>query len=114
MNKNMVIIIVESVIIFVLTASLLLFDLDFKTFNFVEGFYWLFLGVFFVTLSKTMSHRYKRWTLFTFLILVLFGLSDFIEMNTGAYWIPGWLLVWNMGCILGFIFSLIWYVKLRL
>lgn len=113
MNKNIVVIIIEGVMIFVLTASLLLFDLDFRTFNFVEGIYWLFLGIFVITLSKVISYKYKKLALFTFLILILFSFTDFIEIKTGAYWTPWWLLAWNIICIAGLSLSLVWYIRLR-
>ncbi|GBE16551.1 hypothetical protein BMS3Abin15_00372 [bacterium BMS3Abin15] len=99
--------------IFVLTAVLLLFELDSKTFNFIEGIYWLTLGVFVLTLLKATPHKYKRLALFTSLILILFSITDFIEIGTGAYWIPWWLLVWNIICVSGLILSLAWYIKLR-
>ncbi|XLQ20148.1 MAG: hypothetical protein ACKUBY_00005 [Candidatus Moraniibacteriota bacterium] len=113
MNKNVVVIIIEGVIVFTLTASLFLLDLDFKTFNFIEGVYWLSLGIFVVTLSKIIPCKYKRLALFTFLILIFFGFTDFIEIKTGAYWTPWWLLTWNAFCILGLILALAWYIKIR-
>ena len=113
MNKNIAAIITALAIIFILTTVLLWLDLNFKTFNFIEGIYWLFLGIFTLTLSKIIPRKYKKLALFTSLILILFGITDFIEINTGAYWIPRWLLVWNMFCISGLILSLAWYIKLR-
>lgn len=99
--------------IFVLVATLLLFELDFKTFNFIEGIYWVALGIFVLTLSKIIFQKYKKLALFTSLILILFSITDFIEIETGAYWTPWWLLVWNIICILGLTLSLAWYIKLK-
>jgi hypothetical protein len=40
------------------------------------------------------------------IILILFGISDFVEMATGAWW----LLVWKMLCVvLGIIFLILIY-----
>ncbi|MEN8252016.1 MAG: hypothetical protein ABFQ53_00330 [Patescibacteria group bacterium] len=113
MNKNVIIIIIEGIIVFALVAYLLLFDLDFRTFNLVEGIYWVSLGIFVLTLSKIISSKYQKLTLFASGTLILFGLSDFIEISTGAYWEPWWLLALNIFCILGLIVSFIWYIKLR-
>lgn len=112
MSKKTIILIILT-IFFVLTAVLLLFDLDFKTFNFIEGIYWLILGIFVLTLSKIIPQKYKKLALATFLILILFGITDFIEIKTGAYWIPWWLLAWNIFCIAGLILSIVWYIKLK-
>jgi hypothetical protein len=32
--------------------------------------------------------------------LILFGLSDVVEIQTGAWWRPWWLLVWKGACLL--------------
>ncbi len=31
--------------------------------------------------------------------LIAFGLSDVVEIQTGAWWRPWWLLVWKSGCL---------------
>ena len=42
--------------------------------------------------------------------LTLFGLSDIVEIQTGAWWQPWWLLVWKGACISGLVLLLwIWY-----
>jgi len=42
-----------------------------------------------------------------------FGLSDFIEAHTGAWWQPWWLLVLKGLCIAVFLVLLIRYFKAR-
>ena len=32
-------------------------------------------------------------------VLVLFGLSDVVEIQTGAWWRPWWLLAWKLACV---------------
>ena len=34
---------------------------------------------------------------------VVFGISDFIESRTGAFWEPWWLLVMKTGCVIVFV-----------
>ena len=34
---------------------------------------------------------------------VVFGISDFIESRTGAFWEPQWLLVMKTGCVVVFV-----------
>jgi hypothetical protein len=44
------------------------------------------------------------------IILILFGISDFVEMVSGAWWQPWWLLVWKALCIgVGFILIILIY-----
>ena len=38
-----------------------------------------------------------------FVAFALFGLSDYIEAGTGAWWTPWWLLVLKVGCVLVFV-----------
>lgn len=40
--------------------------------------------------------RLRRWMAFA---LVLFGLSDAVEIWSGAWWRPWWLLVWKAACV---------------
>ncbi len=37
--------------------------------------------------------------LFAAVSFILFGLTDFVEMRTGAWWHPWWLLAWKGGCV---------------
>jgi hypothetical protein len=80
--------------------------------NTIEAWFWLaFSLVFFIPiLRKGEKHR-----LFCFsggILLVIFGFSDFVEAQTGAWWRPWWLLAWKAGCNVGFAFLLIRYLKI--
>jgi hypothetical protein len=74
-------------------------------YNFIEALFWLLLGlgVLLTGLKK------KRWPLG--LLLMAFGLSDFVEMRTGAWWRPWWLLVWKGLCLLGLVWFAITWIK---
>jgi hypothetical protein len=37
------------------------------------------------------------------LLFAFFGLSDLVEVTTGAWWRPWWLLAWKAACLLGLI-----------
>jgi len=65
--------------------------------NLIEGWLWIALGaVFLVTLFRPA----RRWMkLFAAVSFILFGLTDFVEMRTGAWWHPWWLLAWKGGCV---------------
>ena len=101
-------------IYFVLAAVLIWSDLNFETFNLWEGINWFVLGIFFLSLPKIIPGKYRRIALSASFALILFGISDFIEIRTGAYWIHRELLVLKILCLAGFVFSLLWFAKVFL
>ena len=98
---------------FTLTVILLTQELGFELFNLLEGFTWLALALFVLTASQLISKKYKCAALFTVVILALFSVSDFLEVTTGAYWQPWWLLGLNSLCILGIVGALAWFAHIR-
>ena len=64
-------------------------------FNLIEGIWWIGLGVWLMSIAA-ISKYYKTVLA---IILILFGISDFVEMVTGAWWQPWWLLAWKALCI---------------
>lgn len=79
-------------------------------FNFIEGFWWTALGGW-IFLSK---NRLKKSPCKTSLgiVLILFGISDFVEMGTGAWWQPWWLLIWKGLCVtIGLILLILFFMK---
>ena len=67
--------------------------------NAFEVVWWIGCG--FVVCAKSLRaeppHRGRG--LLSALTLVLFGLSDVVELQTGAWWRPWWLAVWKGLCI---------------
>jgi len=44
--------------------------------------------------------RIRTWPLLAgAVVFVLFGISDLVETQTGAWWKPWWLLVWKVLCV---------------
>lgn len=92
-------------------------------FNLVEGMFWIGLGVWLVNTSKIKHQNTKLRgrlcrgysdtpspatrvlplcrgrALVLGIGLVMFGISDFVEMASGAWWEPWWLLVWKGICV---------------
>ncbi len=77
-----------------------------QKFNIVEAFFWMAMSWIAVLYSYKKSDWYMlslSWVLF------LFGFSDVIESQTGAWWEPWWLLVWKACCIIS-ISALFWLI----
>ena len=51
---------------------------------------------------------YRRHCLQAAGVLVAFGFSDVVEIQTGAWWRPWWLLVWKGACLLAML-RMWWY-----
>lgn len=65
-------------------------------FNLVEGVFWIGLGVWVLVTRRVV--RQRRHIVLA-IGLVMFGISDFVEMASGAWWEPWWLLVWKGICV---------------
>ena len=70
-------------------------------FNLCEGSLWLVIAAIITwrLLSRTRAAK-MYWVLPP--TFVVFGVSDFIESRTGAFWDPWWLLVIKTACVLVF------------
>lgn len=80
----------------------------FRCFNQAEGTFWILLGL---AMFVVMARRRRDVELRTAagLLFIAFGLSDFVEIHTGGWYKPWWLLAWKatnlaglFGVFLGF------------
>jgi len=88
---------------------------SFTRFNLFEGLFWICLGIVFVVLSSFVPKVYHKLCSFAGIILLVFGVSDFAEIGTGSF-LPGpwWLLTWKIINMIGLVWVVVWYFKLRL
>lgn len=84
-----------------------------EIFNLCEGLLWLVLGAVLLWRSRKLAQPILHLGKIASLILFIFGLSDFIEMKTGAWWSPWWLLVLKVLCVLGLLGVGLSYYKAR-
>lgn len=72
----------------------------FHWFNLAEGMFWILLGLVFLVV---MACRRRDFDLMTAagLLFVAFGLSDFVEVQTGGWYKPWWLLTWKASNLAG-------------
>ncbi len=87
---------------------------DYIQFNLLEGIFWIFLGLSSIILHGLVPTIYKKLAIFSAIVLIFFGISDFIEIITNGF-IPGpwWLFAWKITNVIGLIGVFIWYIKLR-
>lgn len=85
-------------------------------FNFLEGLFWIIVGCVFFAASYLAHPRFRIFLIFTAGVLLLFGVSDFLEIQFGSFLEDGmlWLLAWKIACVVGLIAALVWYIRLRI
>ncbi len=65
--------------------------------NIIEGVVWILIGVCFAIALCWPKRRGSK--LIAAINFVMFGCSDFVEYQTGAWWQPRWLMLWKGACI---------------
>ena len=86
-----------------------------ETFIFYEAILWFIIGIALLVTAffdKT-KFIYKQNLIISAFLFFAFGVSDLIEMQTGAWWKPIWLLILKGTCILGFILCFLKYRNIK-
>ena len=68
-------------------------------FNYCEAVFWVFVSLVVLIAAVKASRQVKRIAYVAVPTLFLFGVSDIIEVYTGAWWRPFRLLIWKSLCI---------------
>ncbi len=68
--------------------------------NYLEGVFWISVGLVLGIAGRRSNPGFKKLSLIASVLFVLFGISDFIEAQTGAWWRPLWLLAWKGMCLI--------------
>lgn len=91
-------------------------NLSSEQFNFLEGCFWIILGLLPLFVSFVVNRSYKKLALFSSLILITFGISDFMQVHFGSFFQPGmeWLYFWKIIDVVGLVAAIIWYLFIRL
>ncbi len=84
-----------------------------KTGNLVEAGFWISFGLVVLLGLCKRARRVTAFTIITAAIIVLFGVSDLVEAQTGAWWRPWWLLVWKADCLAGMALCLWTFLRVR-
>ena len=79
-----------------------------EVFNLLEGLLWLGIAVGFASAFCTARSNADLKAGAAVLFLT-FGLSDFVEIQTGAWYRPWWLLVWKASNLMGLIIVYVLY-----
>jgi hypothetical protein len=71
----------------------------FELANYAEAALWALIGLTFVMYAVRRAEGVRRRCILTALTFLVFSLSDVIEVQSGAWWRPWWLLVLKGTCV---------------
>ncbi len=90
-------------------------DQIFTIFNTVEAVLWFFMAlyIFYQLLKEGRKGKYFKILAVAGTTFIAFGLSDLIELQTGAWWRPLGLLVLKAGCLCVFFLCYLAYRRIK-
>lgn len=71
-----------------------------QIFNFCEGWVWTAIALVFAVQANRKANTYQKLAIFSALAFFAFGVSDFIEFTTGAWYRPWSLFAFKAACVL--------------
>ena len=85
----------------------------YRTLNLIEAGWWILLGL--IVVALVVARRSKaKWALPLAVTLIAFGLSDVMEVQTGAWYRPWWMLLWKAACVIVLAgYGLAWWRRRR-
>jgi hypothetical protein len=81
--------------------------------NYIEAGFWILIGLAFLVRNRRLRPPYFALPIGAGITFVLFGCSDVVEAQTGAWWRPWWLLLWKGACLLALAYCYLRYRFLR-
>jgi hypothetical protein len=85
----------------------------FGTSNYLEAALWGAIAVGFVIAAIRSTETTRARAAVAAVAFVAFGLSDVVEVQTGAWWRPWWLLAWKAACVAVFLMLYVDYLRRR-
>jgi hypothetical protein len=84
-----------------------------SVYNAIEIGIWLAFAIGFLVAAFKHRAQLRRRCLFAAVTFLFFGVSDAVELYTGAWWKPWWLLTWKALCVISLLALYVDNVLLR-
>jgi len=85
----------------------------FRAGNHAEAVLWILVAVVFGVFAIKRRGLARRRCAIAVPVFFFFGMSDVVEVHTGAWWRPWWLFAWKATCVLGMLWLLWDYLRRR-
>ena len=84
-----------------------------ELFNYVEIGLWSMFGLAMLLKSRDVKGYFKKLSYISATAFFVFAFSDYIEIQTGAWWRPWWLFVLKASCVVTFAYCLLQYFRAK-
>ncbi len=84
-----------------------------ELFNCIEIVLWSVFGFTMLVKSRDSNPNQTHIFYLSSIAFFLFAISDYIEIQTGAWWNPWWLFVMEAACGITFLFCIFKYFKTK-
>jgi beta-lactamase regulating signal transducer with metallopeptidase domain len=84
-----------------------------ELFNYFEIGLWFLFGIAMILQSQTMGEAYRKVLYASAVAFFAFSVSDYIEIQTGAWWTPWWLFILKALCVITFVVCLVLFLKIK-
>lgn len=81
--------------------------------NYLEAALWIAVALAFTIVALRRRSPVRQHCFVAAVTFAAFGISDIVEVQTGAWWRPWWLLVWKGVCLFVFAALLRQHVRAR-
>lgn len=81
--------------------------------NYLEAILWLVIAAGFAVAALLGKSGIPGRLCIAAISFAAFGVSDVVEVQTGAWWRPWWLFAWKAACVACFLVLYIDYVRRR-
>ena len=82
-----------------------------EIYNWVEIFLWCVIGIVFT--ARSFKSKFRSQALTAGITFIIFGITDIIEIQTGAWWDPWWLFAIKAICVISLFITFMVYRKIK-
>jgi hypothetical protein len=82
-------------------------------FNFAEATLWIVISIVLFVKRLKSEPAEAKLQLIAAIAFLLFGFSDLVETQTGAWWRPWWLFVWKACCVIVLVGTLVAHLRAK-